>query len=73
MEAIQALELHHVPFSIDIEKAGDFAFVPKKEPLREITRTPMTAPTGFFKPSAHIFANFECVGQMMPCKVVCRE
>jgi len=49
MEAIQALELHRVLHSVDVEKPGDFAFVPKREPLREITRTPIYPPTGFFK------------------------
>jgi hypothetical protein len=49
MEAIQALELHRVLHSVDLEKPGDFAFVPKREPLREITRTPIDPPTGFFK------------------------
>ena len=46
---MQALDLRRVPISADLEKAGDFAFVPKREPIREITRTPIDPPTGFFK------------------------
>jgi hypothetical protein len=42
-------ELRRVSFSADLEKAGDFAFVPKREPIREIVRTPVDPPTGFFK------------------------
>jgi hypothetical protein len=49
MEALQTLELHRVPHSIDLEKPGDFAFVSKREPIREITRTPVDPPTGFLR------------------------
>jgi len=38
---MQVLELHRVPHSFDIEKPGDFALVPKREPIREITPTPI--------------------------------
>jgi hypothetical protein len=30
---MQALELRRVPISADLEKAGDFVFVPKREPI----------------------------------------
>jgi len=49
MDATLLLQLHRVPYSPDLEKPGDFAFVSKREPLREITRTPVHPPTGFFK------------------------
>ena len=49
MEALQTVELHRVPHSPDLEKPGDFAFIPKREPIREITRTPVYPPTGFLK------------------------
>src|ERR1700677_4945688 len=35
MEALQTVELHRVPHSPDLEKPGDFAFIPKREPIRE--------------------------------------
>jgi hypothetical protein len=49
MEALQTVELHRVPHSPDLEKPGDFAFIPKREPIGEITRTPVDPPTGFLK------------------------
>jgi hypothetical protein len=36
---MEALELHRVFHSIDLERPGDCAFVPRREPILEITRT----------------------------------
>ena len=46
---MQALELRRVTVSADLMQAGDFAFVPKREPIREVTRPPVDPPAGFFK------------------------
>ncbi len=49
MKAVQSVELHRVIYSADIEKPGDFVFIPKREPIRRTTRTTVDPPNGFFK------------------------
>jgi hypothetical protein len=44
---MEAFQLRWVSHSVDLEKAGDFAFVPKREPIRGVTRTPIDPPTVF--------------------------
>jgi hypothetical protein len=46
---MQAIEVRRVPTSADLSSPGDFAFVPKREPVRKFERIPLTAPKGFVK------------------------
>jgi hypothetical protein len=49
MEQFKAIEVHRVGSSADLMAPGDFAFIPRREPLRKIERIPLEAPNGFFK------------------------
>jgi hypothetical protein len=49
MESLKALEVRRVATSADLMAPGDFAFVPRREPLRRIEYTPVPPPRGFFK------------------------
>ena len=46
---MEALEVRRVPTSADLSSPGDFAFVPKREPVRKFERIPLIAPKGFFR------------------------
>jgi hypothetical protein len=45
---MQALEVRRVSSSADLLKAGDFVFIPKREPEITVERIPLTPPTKFF-------------------------
>jgi hypothetical protein len=45
---MQAIEVHRVPTSADLEKPGDFAFIKQREPIRQTERIPLEHPKGFF-------------------------
>ncbi len=49
MEALKAIEVRRVPTSADLSSPGDFTFVPKREPIRNVERIPLIAPKGFFR------------------------
>lgn len=49
MKALQAIEVRRVPSSADLTAPGDFAFIPKREPLRRLEQVPITPPRNFFK------------------------
>jgi len=43
----QVLEVRHVPFSLDLTKPSEFAFIPKKEPLVVSEEVFVKQPRGF--------------------------
>jgi hypothetical protein len=49
MPSLKALEVRRVPSSGDLTAPGDFAFIPKREPIRRIETVPLTPPRNFFK------------------------
>jgi hypothetical protein len=49
MEAATTLPVRRVPFSYDIEKPGDYCFIPKREPIRKFEPEQVASPTGFWR------------------------
>jgi hypothetical protein len=49
MAPLQTLEVRRVPASVDLERAGDYCFVPKKEPMRKFEPVAVEAPAGFWR------------------------
>jgi hypothetical protein len=49
MQSLQAFEVRRVSSSGDLTAPGDFAFIPKREPLRRLEHTALPAPRNFFK------------------------
>lgn len=43
------LEVRRVATSPDIEKAGDYCFIAKREPIRTLEPLPIETPQGFFR------------------------
>jgi hypothetical protein len=43
----QALEVRRVLTSADLEKHGDFAFIKKREPIRQTERIPVERPKDY--------------------------
>ncbi|MDP9049822.1 MAG: hypothetical protein M3O31_03735 [Acidobacteriota bacterium] len=49
MPSLKALEVRRVSSSGDLTAPGDFAFIPKREPIRRLEHVPITPPRNFFK------------------------
>ena len=49
MQTVLATEVKRVPSSDDLTAPGDFAFIPKREPIRRIETMPLVPPRNLFK------------------------
>jgi hypothetical protein len=52
---LQTPKVSRVPASDDLEPAGDYCFVPKREPIRKFEPVALEVPTGFWRTLLWLF------------------